>query len=275
MVNVYEYTDYRKFLKDYYEEKKKENHHFSYRYIAFHSGVNEGNFAKILKGERNLTIEAGLKLARAYKLNKRQTEYFQNMVLFCQAKNHADKKNYFEQMIGFRESSVRVLNADQFEFYDRWYYTAVREALAFFRYNGDNSAELGRIILPSISEDEVRKAIALLEKLNLAERDPEGFYKRKDALLSTGNEAKSVILNNFIINTMKLAEKAIDLAPGELNLSSVSFSISKDDYARIQEEVRACRHKILEIAKASARPERVYQLNIQVFPLTKKQEAEI
>lgn len=273
MINVYEYTDYRKFLKDYYEDKKKENPHFSYRFIALKSGVNEGNFAKILQGKRNLTLEAGLKLARAYKLNKRQTDYFQNMVLFCQAKNHEGKKDHFEQMMAFRESTARVLNADQYEFYDKWYYTAVREVLAFFRFNGENRVELGRTILPSISEEEVKKAISLLEKLQLVEKDPDGYYRRKDALISTGNEAKSVVLNNFIINNMKLAEKAIDLAPGELNLSSVSFSISNEDFAKVQEEVRTCRRKIMEIAKASLTPDRVYQLNIHVFPLTRRQGA--
>jgi uncharacterized protein (TIGR02147 family) len=272
MVNVFEYTDYRKYLKDFYEDKKKENPHYSYRLITSKGGINAGNFVKILKGERNLTLEAALKISRAYKLNKKETDYFQNMVLFCQGKNHEEKKRHFEKMMSFRESSVRVLNADQYEFYTKWYYTAVREILAFFPYNGDNAAELGKMILPSISEEEVKTAIDLLLKLNLAEKNEQGLYKRKDSTISTGNDAKSVVLNNFIINTMKLAEKAIDLAPGELNLSSVSLTVSTEDYLKIQEETRAFRRRILEIAQASMNPNRVYQLNIQVFPLTKKPE---
>jgi uncharacterized protein (TIGR02147 family) len=63
MIKIYEYTDFRKFLKDFYDDKKKEAPNFSYRFITLEGGINAGNFSKILKGQRNLSIEAALKLA--------------------------------------------------------------------------------------------------------------------------------------------------------------------------------------------------------------------
>jgi uncharacterized protein (TIGR02147 family) len=67
---------------------------------------------------------------------------------------------------------------------------------------------------------------------------------------------------------MKLAENAINSGVKATNLSSVSFSISEKDFEAIQDEVRQCRRKIMEIAKNSTDPDRVYQLNVQLFPLT-------
>jgi uncharacterized protein (TIGR02147 family) len=69
---------------------------------------------------------------------------------------------------------------------------------------------------------------------------------------------------------MKLAEEAINSGTDETNLSSVTFSISTDDFAAVQDEIRRCRRRIMEIAKESEKPDRVFQLNTQLFPLTKR-----
>jgi uncharacterized protein (TIGR02147 family) len=268
MITIFDYTDFRKFLIDYYEEKKKENPRFSYRFLTSQGGVNPGNFAKMLKGERNFTLAAALKLARALKMNKKERAYFQTMILFCQAKNHEEKKRSFEDLMAFKESSVRILDANHYRFYDKWYYTAVREALAFFPLTDNNFAELGKCIVPCVSALQVSRAVGLLLELKLIEKDGAGFYKRTDALLSTGNDIRSLTLNNFVINTMKLAEQAINGGAKETNLSSVTFSVSSEDFNEIQEEIRHCRRKIMEIAKNSKIPDRVYQFNAQLFPLT-------
>jgi uncharacterized protein (TIGR02147 family) len=38
--NVFEYTDYRKFLKDFYEQKKRLSHGFSYTVMAKKIGLS-------------------------------------------------------------------------------------------------------------------------------------------------------------------------------------------------------------------------------------------
>ncbi len=269
MVTIFDYTDYRKFLTDYYEDKKIGVPRFSFRFMAEKSGINPGNFTKMLKGERNLTLASAIKLARAIKLNKRERDFFQAMVLFCQAKNHREKKQHFEELMSFKESSISILDANQYLFYDKWYYTAVREALAFFPLSDDTFGALGKCIIPCISDKEVKKALKLLLELNLVKKDSTGFYKRTNALISTGNNIRSLALNNFVINTMRLAEKAINQGLKNTNLSSVTISIASDDFPAVQEEIRKCRRKIMEIAKNSLVPDVVYQLNTQLFPMTK------
>jgi uncharacterized protein (TIGR02147 family) len=272
MISIFEYTDFRKYLTDFYEDAKKENPRFSYRFLSAQGGINPGNFAKMLKGERNLSLGAALKLARALKLTKRERDYFQAMVLFCQAENHEEKKRCFEELMTFKESSVRILGANQYRFYDKWYYTAVREALVFFPLTDSNFGALGRCIVPAISEKQVAQAIVLLLGLKLAEKTEQGVYRRTDALISTGNDIRSLTLNNFVINTMRLAEQAINKGQKETNLSSVTFSVASRDFEAIQEEVRKCRRRIMEIAKESAIPDRVYQFNVQLFPLTQRHD---
>jgi uncharacterized protein (TIGR02147 family) len=274
MLNIFEYTDFRKYLIDYYEYQKKEGSRFSYRLLSTQTGMNPGNFTKMLKGERNLPVQAAIQISYALNHNKKEKLYFQAMVLFCQAKSHEDKRRHFEELMTFKESSVRVLDASHYMFYDKWYYTAVRESLAFFPLYDDNFGKLGKTIIPPITENQVASAVKLLTELNLIKKDEYGRYNRTDVLLSTGNNIKSLTLNNFILHTMKLAENAINTGQKDTNLSSVSFSISGADFEQIQEEVRLCRRKILEIARNSELPDRVYQFNIQLFPLTERYEGE-
>jgi len=268
--SVFEYTDYRKFLKDTFDAMKAATPKVSYRSIAAQAGINAGNLVKILKGERNLTLAAALKLYEVCSFCKKEKEYFQNMLLFCQAKNHAEKKRHFEHMMSFKESKVRVVEADQYEFYDKWYYTAVREALAFFPFNGENAGALGRLIIPVVSAEEVKKAIELLVSLRLIEKDANGCYKRREALLSSGIGAQSIALNNYIISSMSLAQQAIGRGEGVMNLSSVTLTMSTEDFIKVEEEIRALRRTIMDMASRSRAPNRVWQVNLQIFPLTKE-----
>lgn len=270
MINIFTYTDFRKYLTDFYEDRKKSDSRFSYRFLSEQSGINPGNFIKMLKGERNLTLVAAIKLSHPMGLNKRERDYFQSMIRFSQAKNHDEKKQCFEELITFKESSVRVLDAGYYMFYDKWYYTAVREALSFFPLNDKNFAELGKAIIPGISVKQVEKTVKLLLELKLIVKADNGNYQRTDAVLSTGNEMRSLVLNNFVINTMKLAAQSINARVQETNLSTVTCSLSSEGFNQVQEEIRKCRRRILEIAKDSNIPDRVYQFNMQLFPLTER-----
>jgi uncharacterized protein (TIGR02147 family) len=60
MLNIFEYTDFRKYLIDYYGYQKKEGSRFSYRLLSTQTGMNPGNFTKMLKGERNLPVQAAI-----------------------------------------------------------------------------------------------------------------------------------------------------------------------------------------------------------------------
>lgn len=271
MKSVFEYTDYRLFLKDYYTEKREANKAFSHRFIAERVGFKSGgHFSQIISGKANISITFIEKFAEFLKLNKREASYFQNMVLFNQAKNHQDKKRYFEKMMSFKEAKVKTVSAEQYEFYDKWYYTAVREVLNFYPFSGDYT-ELAKLVTPPISSSEAKQAIDLLERLKLISRNESGIYTLTDALITTGYGVQSVCINNHILNTLDLAKTAIDrFNRDERNFSWVGLSVSDKGYQAIIEELRAFRRKMMSIVDQDKDPDRAYLFNFQVFPLSKR-----
>jgi uncharacterized protein (TIGR02147 family) len=270
MQSVFEYSDYRKFLLDFYREKKAGQKGFSHRYIAEKVGFKSGgHFSQILSGTANISITFIERLAEFLDLKKRESLYFQNMVLFNQARNLTDKKRFFEKMMSFKESQVRTVSGQEYEFYDKWYYTAIRELLSFYPFTGDYE-ELSRMLVPAISTAEARGAIELLDRLKLISRDEAGLYRPSEALVTTGYEAQSVCINNFVFNTLELAKRAIDeIDKKERSLSWVALSVSPSGYEAIVEELRQARRRIMDIAKNDAHPSRAYLFNFQMFPLSK------
>jgi uncharacterized protein (TIGR02147 family) len=270
MQSVFEYSDYRKFLLDFYREKKAGQKGFSHRHIAEKVGFKSGgHFSQILSGTANISITFIERLADFLELKRRERLYFQNMVLYNQAKVLSDKKRFFEKMMSFRESLVRTVSGQEYEFYDKWYYTAIRELLSFYPFSGDYE-DLSRMLVPAISSAEARGAISLLERLELIRRDGAGLYRPSEALITTGYEAQSVCINNFVFNTLALAQRAIDeIDKKERSLSWVALSVSPSGYDAIVEELRQSRRRIMDIAKNDEHPNRAYLFNVQMFPLSR------
>jgi uncharacterized protein (TIGR02147 family) len=56
----------------------------------------------------------------------------------------------------------------------------------------------------------------------------------------------------------------------EREISATSMAIKFERMPKIKKEMRAFRKKIMEIAAQDPDPERVYQMNIQFFPMSRK-----
>jgi uncharacterized protein (TIGR02147 family) len=273
-VSIYDYTDYRQFLRDYYEEQKAQNPAFSYRYFAKRAGFNSsGLYKDIVDGRTGITRSLILRFATAMKLLSKQKEYFETLVYFNEAKTVEEKKLYFERLMKYHNSKAFRVEKSQYEYYSKWYYIAVRELLAVGNYGDDYSA-ISETLNPALRREQAKKAIEVLKKLGLIKKDNNGYYKAVDKILTTGPEIKSLAVANFQKSMMDLAKEAIDRHPAERrNISTVTFSVSEKTYDDINSELVACRKRILGMVDRSENEAMVCQLNMQLFPLTRNKES--
>ncbi|MBN1308329.1 MAG: TIGR02147 family protein [Chitinispirillaceae bacterium] len=273
MIEPFEYLNYRKLLKDLYEDRKAEQPFFSYRYIAQKVGFSSaGFFTNILSGKRNISPEYIFKFAEVFKLKKSETEYFELLVNFDQAKDHSRKRFYFEKILRHKKSKIKITDAQQYEFYSSWYYTAIRELIDISPFKGDFE-ELAKRVSPPIKASEAKKAVELLEKIGFIRKNVDGVYEQTDTFITTGYEARSVAITNFLIEMADLAKEAIDRYSREKrDISSLTFTLSEEGFSTIQERLKSFRRELLEIVredKNQKRQDRVYHINFHVFPLTK------
>ena len=272
---LYDYTDYRVYLLDWYHYRRRVDRSFSYRRLAQEVGFKSaGHFSLILKAKANLSLRIMDRFIRCIGLVKKDAEYFQAMVLYTQAKAHEEKKRYFERMLSFGQFRDRSLDASQYEFLEKWYYTAVREVLAIHAFKGDYRA-LAHMVEPPLTVAEARDAIDTLKRLNLIARDAQGIWQRVDTVLKAGADVGPLAVQNFLVQTLDLAKRALDHIPREERvMSATSISVSRRTFEEIREEVSQFRKRLLEAARRDPLPDRIYQFQFHVFPLSKSADQE-
>jgi uncharacterized protein (TIGR02147 family) len=268
MPEIFQYSDYRLFIHDWFQEKKNNNSSVSYRMIARQVGYKSpGYLQMIISGKIGMSIAMGLKFASCMKLKKRETDYFQCMILFGEARSYEEKQIHFQKMLSFKEASVCAIYPNQLQYFEKWYHSAIRALLEFFQFK-DEYTELAQLLVPPVSVAEVESSIKLLRELDMVKEDSDGYLHPANALVSTGYEASGFFVNNFLINSLRLSEKALERFPRrERNFSCLTLGISEPGFQRIQQELREFRRKVMQIA-ADDSSERIYQLGFQFFPLS-------
>lgn len=270
-INVYEYLDYRKFLSDYYEFKKSLNRHFSHRLFALKAGINStGYFSEVLHGRRNLSKAQAQKFAKAMDLGEKERAFFDLLVSFGHAKSDAARRPIYELMLKAMPVKTQQLRQSQVEYFSTWYHVAVREALAITNVKGKGD-EVAALLDPPITAAQARGAVKLLDGLGLIERDAEGRWRAKDAsLLSQGDPGSALLLRSFQAEMIGKAREALDRVPqDQRDISCVTMSVSAQGLARVKSLVADFHRRILETVQSDRDEDRVMQLNLQVFPLTR------
>ncbi|MCQ2097856.1 MAG: TIGR02147 family protein [Fibrobacter sp.] len=269
MINLFEYLNYREFLKDAYEERHASDWRFSHRYIAEKVGFDSSMFNKILQGKRNLTARQISSFAEIFCRDDREKKYFADMVAFNQAKTHSESRQYLEKLVATKECKVETVAKDQFEYFDHWYHAVIRELVTFYPYVGD-AAALGLMVRPPITASQVKSSVALLERLSMIRKNPEtGLYEQTQGLISSGSESYSTAVNSYIQQNLDVATTAMDrFGREERNLSTLAFGCDENTYNELVEMVRRFRREVLAKVGQCEKPNRVFQLGMQLFPLS-------
>ncbi|NLE01423.1 MAG: TIGR02147 family protein, partial [Fibrobacter sp.] len=167
---IFDYLDYREFLNDYIEEKKKTVASYSIRALASKIQCEPGFFNRIIRGERNLMAAHVVELGKVLKFSKKEQHYFELLVSYNDAKKQIERDHYFEQMQQFKKMNVKQVNVDQYQLYSHWYFLVIRELLNIVscQKDSDNACRrIAKLLNPSVSVSDVREAIDVLAKLGV------------------------------------------------------------------------------------------------------------
>ncbi|HEX7510798.1 MAG TPA: TIGR02147 family protein [Chitinivibrionales bacterium] len=272
MKEIYEYTDFRDYLSEYFADRKKANPHFSHQLFAQKAGIKSTGFVlHVMKGQRNCTKPVLLKISRAIGLNPAQTDYFEDLVSFDQAKNQSDKEHYFNRIALKRKNAkVKTLDDRQYEFYSQWYHSVIRELVPLIG-NAANVKTLSKVLIPAVTPTQFKKSLKLQEELGLIRKKEDGSFEQAESFITAGGTVRNVALVNYQKAMLNEALQAWDrFKSAELMMSTVTVSMSMETAETIKKEIRDFKNRLFEIvSKEKSKPERVFHLNLNLFPLTK------
>jgi uncharacterized protein (TIGR02147 family) len=272
MVHIFDYTDFRKYLADYYEDRKLGNPRFSYQVIANRAGIKSKGFIyNIINGKKILSKSNTFKLSQALDHNQNETEYFENCVAFSQSDNLLERKTLLEKMntvknIRMEGSNAQLLRKDQYELVSNWYHVTVRSIIGMYGFKGDYK-RLAKLVNPPITPAQAKSSVQLLEKAGLLKKNETGDYSLSEASLTTGKDVINVAFQSFHLSCADLAKRAIAVFPvDKRNVTGLALGISEKTYKTICDEIQIFQTRIMEIANADQEANRVYQLNFHFFP---------
>lgn len=269
--SVFLYTDFRNFIRDWYDARQLSGNVMSYRAIAGAVGLRSPAYITlILQGKTRLPNKLIPAFCKLFNFKKRESAFFELLVRYNQCGDVSEKKQLYGKMVAFRECGTTLLNADQHAYYQKWYYSVIHDILSFYPFNGD-FRKLARMVEPSITARQAKSAVALLERLEFIRKDKNGKYICLYPGISAYAEGHSMVLGTYAGNMIDQAKYALDKMPAEERLISwAGFSVSAETFKKIKEEARAFRKKLIAMARRDDAPEQAFHLNLQVFPVSKK-----
>lgn len=268
MPDLFNYLEYRDYLKDAYEERRRSQPYFSYRFIGNRVGMDSSYLTRLFQKKLHLGDELVERMAATFGLDGESLEYFRILVSFNKTRIEAQARVFHDQLMRLRGVKYRVVRREQEEFFANWIHVALRSLLDYHPFDGDFAA-LGAALSPHVSGDEIKESLFLLERLGLAKRTGTG-YEILDNHLHSGENWDAAAIMAFQKSTLELATRSLDtVPPAHRDISTMTMNIDAQTLEDIKIMVREFQENIANLVERSARSDRVYQMNVQIFPLSR------
>ncbi len=270
--NLYAYSDYRAYLRDLIQYRKKIGKPASNRWFAQRVGINSSSWMTvILSGKKGMSAETAKSLSGVLRHTPNETRYFEALVLFNQARSLGDQKRYSDEMLTYRRAEmIASLGESQQSFYSAWYHSVIWSLLDLYSFS-DDYEWLAEKVAPPISVEEAKESVALLESIGLVIRDDNNICRTTNKLISSGETVRALATAQFQQETMKLAWEAIHRFPRpERDMSTLTLGISEKTFEKIRQLAADFRRRALLLAQEDEGADEVYQCNVQLFPLTRR-----
>jgi uncharacterized protein (TIGR02147 family) len=194
-------------------------------------------------------------------------------VSFNQASTATERNRCYARLTRFKQyRAIHKLDAAQAAYHNSWYLPAIRELVLRADFDEDPKW-IARTLMPHISPADAQTGLDTLVELGLLVRDDQGRLRQTESLVSTGSGPLGHHIVNYHRTMMDRAAAALDEVPrDEREISSLTLCVSHEVLLDLKERIREFRRELLQVAELEGAPERVVQLNFQLFPLSEKKE---
>ncbi|WP_367273781.1 TIGR02147 family protein [Fibrobacter sp.] len=266
---IVEYSDFRQYMRDYYEERKRCSV-FSWREFSKLAGFTSSSYMKVVCDGKSKLSRVGVeRTGQAMGLVGFEMEYFRAMVEFGQSETEFKKKAAYENMLAIAKAhKVRVMEGDLFEFYDSWHNPVVRELAPLMP--GATPGDMGKMCCPEVTAADVQKSLSFLTRAGLLKKAGNDAFVQAEASIVGTPDATRLALRGMHGQMSRLATSAVELPVDERHFSGITMGLSRRSYERIASLIDEFRRQVIAVAAEDKDIDQVYRLNMQLFPLSRK-----
>lgn len=270
--SIYDYSDFRAYLLDWFVQEKARRGKFTKAQVSRELGLpNSRNYFSDLLGGKELSDTFLERLIGLLALPREPARYFRALVNFQQATTPEKREEALDLLVSLNRSPRTILDDHRMEYFRQWWHGAVRALLDTGNY-GDEPERIARALTPSITPAQARQSLALLARLDLVRKDPEGFWKPSEQAVSSPDGLRDELLVELQIQQLDLVRKSLlkRKAPARFVATNI-VSVSPDGFRHLLERMEKTRSEVRSIIHKDVDPaRRVCQIVLALVPLTEE-----
>lgn len=277
--HLFDYDDFRKFLQDYFTEQKKKQAVFSHRFFAAKAGFSSSSYClNVIRGRFKLTPKSIEKIAKAMDFEPLQKDYFEALVQYNQANQVETRESAWKRIAEIRKQiKFTPVNTREQAYFGKWYNPVIRELAVNSNWDGDY-IKLARMVEPQITTDEAREAVKNLVEWGMISEVKKGDkvqYKETSQLLNA-TQIPPILLRQIRRDYIQHAIGAVEhKSKDERFAAFTTLAMSEKSYNYAVEVLEEARQKIIAKVANDSNVEKIYEMMIVAFPMSKNMKKEV
>lgn len=266
-MTIYDYTDYRDIIRDFYLEKKNGNGRYSYSVLGQAIGLNASHVFCIVEKKRNLPVRCVPAVKRILGLTGRAARYFDLLLAASRTKFEKTKTEILAKAFLLRDVKTHSLADKEQKYLSDWW-TPVIRALIEVNQGKVDAKEISESLEPSIEEDKVQESIDILNELGFIQDLGNGRVKLADAHINIAGEQRAQAIRQFQANVMQIGARSLNtIDPADRDISTLTMAVDQQGFEDIKAMIQEFRKDVQIRVDKCGKPTRVLQMNLALFPV--------
>lgn len=256
------------FLQRAFARQKNRRRGFGLKRLSEEMGFKSPSMASmILNGKRRLRLDSLDSAATSLGLPEKEKRVLSALIRLGSTKSKTEEFQLKEKILELKGASRgKALDIRQYRFLSEWYYPALFMMIAESSFREDPQwivRKLGK----GITVAQVKRAIEDLLSIGVVKRES-GKLVQTEKTFKTPDDLKAIAIQAYHRKMLELAIQSLELPLPEREMNSLTVLIPKDRLPEMKEKIREFRKEINRALEDVSSDAEVYQMNIQLFPLT-------
>ncbi|MBR2060275.1 TIGR02147 family protein [Fibrobacter sp. UWCM] len=267
MPTIYDYTDYRDAIRDFYLEKKKSNSKYSYSVLGLAIGLNASHVFCVVEKKRNLPVRCVPAIKKLLGLTGRAAQYFDLLLAATRTKSEKTREEILAKASLLRDVKKHYLQEKEQKYLSDWW-TPVIRALIEVNQGRINAQEIAETLEPNIGVESVQESIDLLNELGFIQPLGNGLVKLADAHINISGEERAQAIRKFQANVMQIGARSLNaIPPADRDISTLTMAVDQKGFEDIKNMIQEFRKEVQVRVDKCGKPTRVLQMNLALFPV--------
>lgn len=265
MADVFQYDDYKVYLRTVFEEKTKKNPSFSLRAFARQCSLSPSTMSRILNGQRKLSPTQAVKILPLLQLNSDEMSHFFTLMAFSDTENPQQKSKLLSAIRGRQKNPSQFLSHETFQTIAEWYHFAILAMTKMRGFRADAKWIAPRLGLkPFVAQ----AALDRLMTLGLLKKQGLRYVSGEGKTVETPHDLTSLaVQENHRQQLQKATEALVEFDVDLREFANVSLALNLRDIPKVKQRIRSFLDAFVDdLEKDSA--DEVFQCNLQFYPLT-------